>query len=180
MAGLRTGELLALRWESVDFANGQLRVVRAYSRSKLSSTKGRRQRSTPMAPQVAAALAELRDQSAWIRPEDLVFCDPRNGRRLADAPRHRRWVAAKAAAGIEPTFVFHALRHSFGTTCARNGVPLATIALWMGHASTTTTEIYAMHAPAHVDGARIGDFFGAADPRAGYQSSTSMSAASPL
>lgn len=166
MAGLRTGELLALRWESVDLDNGRLRVVRAFSRMKVSSTKGRRQRSVPMAPQVADALIALRDVSRFTRPDELVLGDPRSGARLADASRYRRWTAAKQAAGIDPTFVFHDLRHTFGTTCARNGVPLATIALWMGHQSTRTTEIYAMHAPAHQDGARLGAFFTGSDPRA--------------
>ncbi len=170
MAGLRTGELLALRWESVDFENSRLRVIRAFSGDKVSSTKGRRQRSVPMAPQVASALHELREATSWASPADLVFADPRTGGRLAPTPRRRRWVAAKAAAGIDAGFVFHDLRHTFGTTCARRGVPLATIAQWMGHQSTSTTEIYAMHAPAHLDGALLGEYFASADPRpAGYQ-----------
>lgn len=48
--------------------------------------------------------------------------------------------------GITP----HVVRHTFGTHMVANGVPLHTVAGLMGHKDTTTTEIYAHHAPAHL------------------------------
>ena len=42
----------------------------------------------------------------------------------------------------------HDLRHTFGTQMASQGVPLRKIQEWLGHASITTTEIYAQFAPA--------------------------------
>ncbi len=45
----------------------------------------------------------------------------------------------------------HTLRHTFGSHCAMAGIPIPTIAKWMGHASTKTTEIYAHLSPEHLD-----------------------------
>jgi len=57
MAGLRQGELLALRWEDVDWTAGLLRIRRSYSRGRLGTPKTRRgNRAVPMADRVAADL----------------------------------------------------------------------------------------------------------------------------
>ena len=37
---------------------------------------------------------------------------------------------------------FHSLRHSFGTECARRGVPVMTLRDLMGHADASTTQRY--------------------------------------
>jgi integrase len=66
------------------------------------------------------------------------------------------------AAGLSPTFSFHDLRHTFGTTMARQGVPVGTIQAWMGHADLTTTQLYMHYAPADRDAAIIDAAFGLA------------------
>lgn len=86
MSGLRQGELLALRWESVDFAGGRLRVVRNLVRGVETSTKGKRRRSVPMAPTVLGALSELREQAARRAP--TTSCSPT--RRAVSRWRARR------------------------------------------------------------------------------------------
>jgi len=165
MSGLRQGELLALRWESVDFAGGRLRVVRNVVRGADTSTKGKRRRSVPMASSVAAALAELRDETARCGPGDLVFADPLTGAGLARTPLMRRYRHALDAAGLDVAFRFHDLRHTFGTTMASAGKPRRTIQEWMGHQSGETTEIYMHYAPAHDDADSIERAFAVADPR---------------
>jgi len=40
------------------------------------------------------------------------------------------------------TMPFHSLRHSFGTECARRGVPVMTLRDLMGHADASTTQRY--------------------------------------
>ena len=66
-----------------------------------------------------------------------------------------RYRKALIAADLAPSFGFHDLRHTFGTTMARQGVPLGTIQAWMGHADLATTQLYMHYAPAAHDAAMI-------------------------
>jgi integrase/recombinase XerD len=50
----------------------------------------------------------------------------------------------REAIGIETPMTFHVARHTFAKTVAlKNGVPLETIQMMMGHTKITTTQIYA-------------------------------------
>jgi integrase len=60
-------------------------------------------------------------------------------------------------------FVFHDLRHTFGTLCARSGVPVREIQVYMGHAKLETTQIYMHHAPKHDAAQRLTTAFGGAE-----------------
>ena len=47
------------------------------------------------------------------------------------------------ACGIRQGLTFHMARHSFGTLTLEAGVSIESIAKMMGHASITSTQIYA-------------------------------------
>jgi integrase len=72
-AGLRRGELLALRWRDVDFEGHALTVSRAISAGVESSTKIRPIRRVPMPDQAAAALDRLSRREDFTAPGELVF-----------------------------------------------------------------------------------------------------------
>lgn len=81
---------------------------------------------------------------------DPVFPNFRRGRLSSDAVqrlvfRHvgtaRRTCPSLAAKKVTP----HTLRHSAAMALLRRGVDLSVIALWLGHESTETTQIY-LHA----------------------------------
>jgi integrase len=72
-AGLRRGELLALRWRDVDFERRSLRVRGNYSHGRVVTPKSGKGRAVPMAPEVAQALARLSQRSDFNGPDDLVF-----------------------------------------------------------------------------------------------------------
>ena len=56
-AGLRRGELVALRWPDVDFRGPKITVRRSLSgETEVCSTKSRRAREIPLPEQAAAAL----------------------------------------------------------------------------------------------------------------------------
>lgn len=139
--GFRNSELTALTCEDIAFGTGA--HIRCLG-------KGRKQRSTPLRPDVATLL------QAWIAerrgaPGDPVFPSSRGRRRLsADAvqglvsrhiARARHACPSLAAKRITP----HTLRHSAAMALLRRGVDLTVIALWLGHESTETTQIY-LHA----------------------------------
>lgn len=105
-AGLRLGELLALRWSDVDFKAGALTVSRAMSAGEESSTKTRRARTVPLAEQAATELQRLREWPRFTSHTDHVFCRPDG------APLDRsRFIRAQEQAGVRvrplPRFATH-------------------------------------------------------------------------
>jgi integrase len=145
--GSRLGELLALRWQDVDWLAGKVRVRRAYVRGEYGTTKSRCGfRAVPLADRVAAELEALSRRSAFTADDDLVFGHPQTGRPLDRSKVRKRFKAAVGAAGVRDVR-FHDLRHTFGTRMAAVGVPPRTLQEWLGHRDAQTTAIYADYSP---------------------------------
>jgi integrase len=143
-AGLRRGELVALRWRDVNFRLRKLVVSRAVSADiESSSTKSRRAREVPLPDQAAGALDRLSQRRDFTRPDDYVFAN-RLGRRLDGSAIRRRVDRAREAAGLRP-LRFHDLRHTYGSLLVAGGIDLASVKSAMGHSRITTTERY-LHA----------------------------------
>jgi integrase len=145
-AGLRQGELLALRWRDVDFAGSALTIARAMSAGVESSTKSGRVRRVPLADQPAAALDRMSRREHFASPGDRVFCNA-FGRPLDGSALRRRYRRAQDAAGVRP-LRFHDLRHTFGSLLAARGVDVVTIQKAMGHSALSTTSRYLHARPA--------------------------------
>lgn len=138
--GLRNSEITSLKRQDVEFGTGA--HVRCLG-------KGRKLRCTPLRPDVAAVLKEWMAQQGGA-PVDPLFPSSRRGPLSADAmqrlvSRHvttaRRTCPSLAAKKVTP----HTLRHAAAMALLRRGVDLSVIALWLGHESTETTQIY-LHA----------------------------------
>ena len=146
-AGLRRGELVALRWRDVDFAGQKLIVRGALSgETEVRSTNSRRAREVPLPNQAATALERLRSRGEFIGPDDYVFAN-RFGHRLDPSALRRRYERARDAAGLEP-LRFHDLRHTYGSLLVAGGNDLPSVKSAMGHARITTTERYLHARPA--------------------------------
>jgi integrase len=142
--GLRQGELIALRWQDVDFAAATIRVTRAYTHGALTTPKSNKPRAVPLAPDVAARLRALHDAQGRPHPSALVFPGPTGEFQVARL-LGRRYVRALEQAGL-PRLRFHDLRHTFGTRMVGH-VDLLELREMMGHASITTTERYLHYKP---------------------------------
>lgn len=145
-AGLRLGELLALRWRDVDFTGHALTISRAMSGGIESSTKSGRVRRVPLPDQAAAALERLSRRGDYTAPSELVFCNV-YGRPLDGSALRRRFKRARDAVGLRQ-LRFHDLRHTYGSLLAAGGVDLVTIQAAMGHAALSTTSRYLHARPA--------------------------------
>lgn len=165
LTGLRQGELRGLTWECVDLVAQRVRVVHNIVRGQRTSPKSGKVRSIPLAQQVVAALEALHESSPWTRPTDPVFADFATGQPVARTPLMERYRKALIAAGLDPAFRFHDLRHTFGTSLAMGGIDPVTIQQYMGHADMATTQRYMHYAPAADEAARIARVFDLADPR---------------
>ena len=164
--GLRMGELLALRWRHVDFANRILHVQRNFVEGEEDTPKSHRRRSVPLSDQAVVALDALSRREHFTEPGDLVFCDE-VGKHLDDNAVRDAFYDALGDADLghlreqDVPIVFHDLRHTFGTQCAARGIDLRKIQAWMGHGDIQTTMRYLHYVPAHDDEARLTAAFSA-------------------
>jgi len=125
-AGLRRGELVALRWRDVDFAGHKIIVRRMLSgETEVKSTKSRRVREVPLADQAAIALERLSRRKEFTAPDDYVFVG-RLGRRLDPSALRRRFERARDAAGLD-RLRFHDLRHTYGSLLIAGGIDLVSV-----------------------------------------------------
>jgi integrase len=74
-----------------------------------------------------------------------------NGRPWGKSEQQRPLSAACTAARIDPAVNFHGLRHTYASRLAMRGVPLAVIAVQLGHADTRMVEKHYGHlSPSYV------------------------------
>lgn len=150
-AGLRRGELRALRWEDVDLARGAIRVERGWDDKEAEiepkSKKGRR--VVPLTPTLRDYLAEHKMRTGRAGT-DLVFG---TGPRQPFTPSNIRKRAAKAweranakqrEEGL-PLLVpvtLHQARHAYVSLMADAGFTLERIGDYVGHSSAYMTDRY--------------------------------------
>jgi len=164
--GLRQGELLALRWQDVDFAGQRVHVRRSWSQAAQAEKvpKSGKVRSVPLVPELIGPLDHLSRREHFTAAEDLVFVSDA-GEHLAGWTLRRRYADALARAGLR-SVRFHDLRHCFGSVAVR-AFPLSDVQAMLGHAHVTTTMRYVHHRPGADDAARLSAAFaGEPVPRA--------------
>jgi len=138
--GLRVSELTALCCKDVTLGTG------AHIRC---TGKGRKERCTPLRGETASALR------AWLKerdglPAEALFPNARGGHLSSDGVEyllHKHLTKAERQCPslnkkqVSP----HVLRHTTAMELLQCGVDRAVIALWLGHESVETTQIY-LHA----------------------------------
>lgn len=151
--GLRTAELRALRWRDVDFGGATIHVRTSKpAGGEEKGPKSERPRSVPLMDHAARVLDALSKRGDFTGEMDRVFVSATGGMLGADAFRDALYEAMKAA-GVDRLgfpakggFVFHDLRHTFGTLAVRVW-PLSDVQAYMGHADIQTTMRYVHHVP---------------------------------
>lgn len=154
--GLRLGELLALRWRDVDFANSAIHVRQSFTNGRVDTPKSGQERTVPMADEVAEALAKIGRRDDHTGDDGLVFCGAKGGH-LAGHKLRDRYKAALKKAGLR-SLRFHDLRHTFGTHAIR-AADSREVMEWMGHQDLATTQRYLQFKPRHDAARRISAAF---------------------
>jgi integrase len=156
--GLRTGELLGLKWGDVDFVAGLVHVRRSYDykHGVEKVPKGKRVRSVPLMAELVDVLATLKDREHFTEDGDLVFCSE-VGEHLDYYEHLARYKASLKRAGLR-AIRFHDLRHAFGSAAITKLDPYA-VQSYMGHQHYSTTQRYLHHKPRREDAARLSDAF---------------------
>lgn len=135
--GLRNAELRSLRRRDVELGVGA--HVRCFG-------KGRKMRCTPLRRDVAIAI------ESWLaergkETDAPVFPNSRGGPLSADAlqrlvTRHIVTAATTCPSLAGRSITPHTLRHTTAMTLLHRGIDQTVIALWLGHESIETTQIY--------------------------------------
>ena len=151
ITGMRRGELLALRWQEIDFDNKYLQVCRSVRReakrglvvNEPKTQAGRRK--IVLSPFLVEVLkqhrisqleARLQAGTAW-EDHGLVFCTKRG--RLSD-PTYMLVMFKKLLNDVGlPRMRFHDLRHSAATLLLAMGVHVKVVQELLGHSNITMT-----------------------------------------
>ncbi len=137
-AGLRSGELRALKWSDIDLAGGVIRVERGWDdvEGEIEGKTQSARRSVPVPASLRIILTEHRNRRGWTAGALVFGATP-------TTPFYRSTVRARAlrtwkAAGLEPIGL-HECRHTFASLMIHAGVNAKALSSWMGHASVTIT-----------------------------------------
>ena len=153
--GLRSGELLGLTWDSVDFENGLIRVTKqlAQPRKKgevfrFATPKNSKPRTIAPAPTVFQVLKKHKEEQEAQRKAlgpawndggfpNLVFTHP-DGSHLSQPTAWKILRKILVAAGID-AHRFHDLRHTYVVSSIMAGDDVKTIQQNAGHYSSAFT-----------------------------------------
>jgi integrase len=136
-AGLRRGEIRALRASDIDLEVGLIRVERSFDdKQGAGQTKGRNKRRVPI-PALLRQLLREQLMASGRRGDELLFG------RSAVSPFSPTRVTARAdkawkAAGLE-RITLHEARHCYASYAIAAGVNLKALSTFMGHARIAIT-----------------------------------------
>lgn len=136
--GLRVSELTNLTRADVVLGTGA--HVRCLG-------KGRKERATPLTPTTVTVLGPWLGQRPALPPTAPLF-PTRQGHPLSRyavtllVSKHARGAAARCPSLATKPVSPHVLRHTAAMRLLHAGVDTAVIALWLGHESVETTQIY--------------------------------------
>jgi integrase len=145
-AGLRIGEICALKWEDLNTQKGLIHVRRTVERiyvidgneryTKLTTCRPKTTNSFRVIPmshvllRLARPVKRIANDDHYILTNSDIPMEPRT---------YRRYFTRMLEKLNIPKIRFHGLRHSFATLCIESGCNYKTVSAILGHASIKTT-----------------------------------------
>ena len=158
-SGCRRGELLALRWDDINFQTGQMKISKSLEQTRaglrVKSTKSGKPRPVDLEEFDLDVLSTHRQQQEQdkinfgsdYRDNGLVFCQPNGDFYSPDHVGTRTKMLLRRAG--YPQLCLHSLRHSHASILLSHGVPIPVVSERLGHANPNITlGIYSHALPA--------------------------------
>jgi integrase len=134
LTGMRRGEILNLRWESVDM---QRKVLILQSSASFRVKAGRR-RTVPLSESAIYLLAQRLNSSQ----SGFVF--EHRGHQIGESCiTHKFKGYVRACFSNASALHFHSLRHSIASWLVQGGSTLYEVQMLLGHSSSKMTQVYA-------------------------------------
>jgi site-specific recombinase XerD len=131
VTGMREGEVINLKWESVEIEKS---IVHVRNSSSFRSKMGK-ERAIPL-NSVAARIIKARPHGGAF-----VFTD-RNGEQIRQFHLTHIFKKYVRKVGLGEEIHFHSLRHTFASWLVQEGVPLYYVQKLLGHSSINVTQVY--------------------------------------
>lgn len=128
-AGLRRGEIAALKWADIDFKTKQIYIA---------PNKTEKHRYVPIAEDLLKAIKAANKKGEYV----VNVGEARDSKDFLSA------FYKKSTSKLPFNCMLHKLRHTFASHLVQNGVDLYRVSKLLGHSSIQMTEIYAHLAPA--------------------------------
>ena len=144
-SGLRTGELIALKWRHIDWIGNSIRVedniVSGEAGTEEKTTKTDSERDIPLLPWARESLLLMKPLTLMLKNGDYIFSPDGKNRWRNDLQIRSRWTIALKLAKVRYRNPYQT-RHTFASTLLMNGEPELLVAKLLGH---TTVEMIRRH-----------------------------------
>jgi integrase len=194
--GLRTGEMIGLTWDVIDWEKRTLTVnktleyrhkqgcwragppktqqsyrtipltAKAYSILEMVASRARERKESEMLNQTLEYIDRRTGKISTLVMRDLVFINFRTGAPVKNSSYDTHLYKLCAEAGIK-RFSMHALRHTYATRAIERGVQPKVLQKLLGHASIKTTMDKYVHVTDESLSQAIKQFEGTAVPNNG-------------
>ena len=140
--GLRIGELLALTWDDIDFANGLMKVDKEAYKIKQNGVwhtiidKPKTKSSIRVIPLPKTLLSKLKDIKKKSKNEHIIST---RENKVVDTRSYQKTFERILRKLNIPYKNFHSLRHTFATRAVELGIDVKSLAEIMGHKNPTVT-----------------------------------------
>lgn len=142
MTGMRKGEILALKWEDIDFENNIINVTKSVYHT--GNAPGVKEPKTSAGRRIVPLLSALKEKLLEIPdrcPDAFIFSDDGGKTPLRSARFNVLYKQYREKTGLKSSA--HQLRHSFATVAFECGVPIKSVQEILGHRQLSTTmDIY--------------------------------------
>lgn len=160
--GLRSGEILALEWNDIDFNKKVISISKTvqcgirdfekkgntvmYSRIKKSTKTKSGTRILKLNDTVIFYLKELKEYDKRHDISSQYVCCTCDGKISSHRNLQKSLDNIVKRTSISKRVTLHTLRHTFGSTLIRNGIGIEVISKLMGHSNITITYNKYIHA----------------------------------
>jgi integrase len=137
LTGARTGEIMALKLEDIDFENNTITIQRTVRKGIIAGTKTGKNRTIPMIKTLKEALIKWIGTSnrVWLFPKTTIDFPYSDSRTIVD--KYYKPLLARLNLKYR---VLYNTRHSFASVAVENKIPISTVSKCLGHSVLSTTE----------------------------------------